>query len=231
MRRLAAIPFIAAGALAGAVLGVGASGLAAWDSLATSSPFLPAADPVAPPPADAGALASLELVGILVLDKQPRFSVRDTATGRSVWIPLAGTEEGLTVTAFDEHASTIVVSGRGGTRTLALREATIRSQPSGGSPAVAPPGGGGRPAAAAPMPLPAPLRQTTARADPAAGGVAPPQPRTTEEAEREARMLVSDLMEISMRERQRYEQQMRERQAQATAELQARAAAAAGERR
>jgi hypothetical protein len=207
-------------ALAG--LGGGARMAGALDSLLNSSPFLPAAAPVVPAPIDTGALAGLELAGILVIDKQPRFSIRDTASGRGTWIPLGGTEEGLTVTAFDEHASTITVSGRGTSRTLTLREAAIRNT-AANAPAPSVPGNVPRPAPAAPAPLP--VRPAMPPAQPA---LVPGPPRTTEEAEREARMLVSDLMEISMRERQRYEQQMRERQAQAAAELQARAAAAAG---
>jgi len=114
---------------------------------------------------------------------------------------------------------------RGETRTLVLRSpsktaarpnpgfaAATAPQPKPTLPQLPPP------VVAAQPPVPQPAAGTVPAADigPAGGQLPPVIPLTTrEEQEREARMLVSDLMEIGMRQRKAYEDAQRAAKAEA----------------
>jgi len=174
-------------------------------SLRNNSPFVPpAAGPAAP--AENQALATIEFTGFFVLGSKPSFSLRDTATNRSFWIDLSQTVEGLTATAYDADTHTVTITGRGGVRTLGLKEARIVSAPA--IPAT-PPLPAPVPAAAAAPPRPL----TIAEQLPA--NLTPPQ-RQQRTQEIEARMMVSDLLEIGQQERARYQEEQRRRPAPAT---------------
>ena len=173
---------------------------AAPASLRQVSPFAPPDGPA--PVADSQALGSIELTGILVMDKKPRFNLHDLASNRSFWILLGQSQNGLTATGYDAASNSVVVEGRGGVRAIRLKEARVISVPVPPSGMVANsgatmPGGQPRPIAL-PEPLPANLT---------------PQQRVQRQQETEARMMVSDLLELSMQERARYQEQMRRRAA------------------
>lgn len=182
------------------------------ESLRDRSPFLPPAAQKSNAQGDA--LSSIELTGILSVDGKPKFSVRDTSSGRSFWIGLGETEEGLTIRSYDEAASSVVVEGRGESRQLVIREARVTTATGIPVPiqVAGPPGQPARMAAIIPNPPPPPARpqqapaQQSAPRQMAADGTAP---KTDAEKERDARLLVSDLLEISIKERKRYEENQR----------------------
>jgi hypothetical protein len=192
-----------------AFLAAASAGVAGVESLHERSPFVPPSAPQLAN-ANANALSTFELTGILSVGGTPQFSVRDTSTGRSFWLSLGETQEGLTARSYDEAASSVVIEGRGARRNIVIREARVTTAP--------PP----------PVVTPLPPRQTASNPTVAAGAAQPAvQPvapsakkeaqaqlkdakgRTNEEAERDARLLVSDLMELSVQERKRYEENQR----------------------
>jgi hypothetical protein len=190
-----------------AVLTAASVAMAGVESLRERSPFVP---PAAPQQADANAnaLSTFELTGILSVGGKPQFSVRDTATGRSFWLGLGETQEGLTARSYDADTSSVVLEGRGARRNIVIREARVTT-------AVPPPPALAAVASQARQP-PNPQIATGAT-QPAAQPVTPAakkqavdaKGRTNEEAERDARLLVSDLMELSVQERRRYEENQR----------------------
>jgi len=175
-------------------------------SLQTNSPFAAAGSgPTAS--TESQALATIEFTGVFVLGNKPSFSLRDTATNRSFWIDLGQTVEGVTATAYDAESHSVTITGRGGVRTLGLKEARIVNAPV--PPAVAT---SSAPASAAVPATPAvPPRQLTI-----AEQLPPnltPQQRQQRTQEIEARMMVSDLLEIGQQERARYQEEQRRRTA------------------
>jgi len=177
------------------------------ESLQERSPFLP---PSAPKSAAQGdALSSIELTGIFSLNGKPKFSVRDTSSGRSLWIGLGETEEGLTIRSYDESKSSVVIEGRGGSRNVVIREARVTTAPSTPIPiqVAGPPGQPARMATI--IPNPPPQQQRPQASQPQQATSAATGPKTDAEKERDARLLVSDLLEISIQERKRYEENQR----------------------
>ena len=190
-----------------AILAAVSTGFAGTESLRERSPFVP---PSAPRQADAGAnaLSTIELTGILSVGGKPQFSVRDTSTGRSFWLGLGETQEGLTARSYDEAASSVVIEGRGARRNIVIREARVTTAaPSPPVVTAQPPqqsstGPQVVTGTAQPAVQPSAKKQAQAQLKDAKG-------RTNEEAERDARLLVSDLMELSIQERKRYEENQR----------------------
>lgn len=193
-----------------AILATASTAGAGVESLRERSPFVP---PLAPQQSeiDANALSSFELTGILSVGGKPQFSVRDTSTGRAFWLGLGETQEGLTARSYDEPSASVVLEGRGARRNLVIREARVATAP--------PP-----PLAVNTLPVPQPGYSSPqpAATAPSQTSQVPPSPkkqaqalvrddkgRTNEEAERDARLLVSDLMDISIQERKRYEENQR----------------------
>jgi len=178
------------------------------DSLRERSPFVP---PSAPQQTDANALSTVELTGILSVGGKPQFSVRDTSTGRSFWLGLGETQEGLTARSYDAAASSVVIEGRGARRNIVIREARVTTAPPP-PPVVAaqpPPQNTSNPAVVAGGAQPAVQPMTPAQKKQAQAQVRDAKGRTNEEAERDARLLVSDLMDLSVQERRRYEENQR----------------------
>ncbi len=167
-------------------------------ALRAQSPFLPASTPPAATSASTdGALAALQLSGISVIGDDQRFNLVDSRNKRSFWIALRETQEGFTVESYDAASDAVVVRRGGETRRLELRQSRIVVT---------------EPVSAAPV--------IVAGGDPAPGvrreGVDeirnPQTPAQIKQAEFEARMLVSDLLELSMQERAR-QKALREQQA------------------
>lgn len=184
------------------------------------------------PPADAATVATvaetIEFAGVTTVGKSTDLIFYDKTAKKSRTVPLGGeTVEGIQVLRYEADKQQAVVKINGAQKTLPLRK--------GAGPVNAP-----NPVAATPtgfnVPSPAPLPTTPALANtsgqapwsqapaatPALSGNAPAQPVTTAPApvpadpvqrqEQEARMLVSDLLEIGMAQRKAYEEAQRRAQ-------------------
>ena len=156
---------------------------AAGSELTHESPFLPTGGVTAA----AADSATLQLAGISVIEPKTYVLLVDTANAgksRSRWIAVGSKADDLEVLSCDVDKSEAVVRTGSDVKTLILRKpAGIKGGTvSSSMPLVGPAGGI--------MPQVAPLV-------------------TREEKEREARMLVSDLLEIGMRQRKAYEEAQR----------------------
>jgi hypothetical protein len=180
------------------VLSALATGLilrAADMELTRESPFLPAGA-VAGTPAGS---ATLQLAGISVIEPKTYILLVDTtnpAKSRSRWLAVGTKADDLEVLSCDVDKDEAVVRVGSDLKTLTLRK------PAGAH-------GGAMPGLSA-QPPPLPL------VGPAGGALPQVAPLVTrEEKEREARMLVSDLLEIGMRQRKAYEEAQRKATADA----------------
>lgn len=174
-------------------------------AIAAQSPFVPSGKPDKPisEKATNADLAALQLSGISALGPELRFNLVNPRTKKSFWVRLNGTVSGFTVTAYDQKTSAVVVEHGGSSRRITLRRPTFI-------------------AAAQPAAVQTPLKPPepyTPIPDTVEGVDEIKDPKTPEEikqAEYEARMLVSDLLQISMQERERQrllrEQQQNEQQ-------------------
>ena len=167
---------------------VAVTAASAQTALPKDSPFLPA-----PGSAASGGTTSqegLELAGVSSTAKNTLVCIYDNQTKRSHWIPVNATVEGIKVLAYDSTLDQVSLSVGGQKKVLRLRKATI----SGSGVANSNPG-----AAAAGFATPAvmPITQGTPQPPPAPGSIA--------QQETEARMLVSDLLEIGIQQRKAYE--------------------------
>lgn len=143
------------------------------------------------PPASDADLDALQLSGISMIGSERLFNLVDTRTQRSFWIPLKGSQNGFTVTAFDRDNDKIVVKRGAFTRTIALRKSVLVA-PTPSRPAAPP-----APVVSSMPPLNELPKEGVAELKD------PKTPAEIKQAEFEARMMVSDLLEISMRERER----------------------------
>lgn len=132
-------------------------------------------------------LDKIKFTGFLILGEEMTVSLYDTESKQSIWVPLDGDEEGITVNEFNEVDGTISVSLLGKTREIAINENEIiainRSEP---------------------------VRTAVAKAP-----VAKKKPERIKDPEilkkeEEARLFVSDLLASSMLQREKYR---REREA------------------
>jgi len=156
----------------------------AQTALPKDSPFLP---PAGTAVASAGAAETLELAGISGTGKTTLVCIVDTQTKRSHWIAVDATVEGIKVVAFDarQEQATVLVGGQ--QKILRMRRASVAS----GTNAAG--------TAAASFSTPSiPVTQGVPQPPPAPGSVA--------QQETEARMLVSDLLEIGIQQRKAYEE-------------------------
>lgn len=165
--------------------------LLAADEASQPSPFLPASGgPVQPSPESS---ATYEFVGVTATQTQTLVSIRRLSDQRSVWIPVGQTVAEITVVGYNPTREEVTLRTPGASLTLRLRDQ---------SPAPVTPSAGD-----APRPLPAPAA-TMRKLAPVA---VPSKPLSTqEEKEFEARMLVTDLLEIGQQQRKAYEEARRE---------------------
>jgi len=168
------------------VLGA-ASFARAEESLRTPSPFLPPAG-AAQPGGAAKEDAAFQLSGMTVVGRDTLLSITRMEDKRSQWIPVGKTVAEITVVSYDPKTEQAVIRVAGREHRLTLKKASV--QPAPAQPATVPP-----PAEHKPAP-PAPTKE------PAAVVLPPMTPQ--EEKEMEARMLVSDLLEIGQQQRQAY---------------------------
>ncbi len=196
----------------------GISNAAAQQSgLPKQSPFLPADAPAAAPANS----ESYELAAVSTVGKKTTVNVYDKTAKKGRWIAVGESVEGISVVSYDAKRELIVARIAGAEKTLTLRR-------SGGPNGVAQAGGAQpmfRPAAANPMPaiVPTTVPQTAVPQTAVQGfsvapapGTAPlpkqeppPTPGSVAHQEQEARMLVSDLLEIGMAQRKAYEEAQR----------------------
>jgi len=158
---------------------------------ANAQTALPKESPFMPAPGSASAVApaneTLELGGFSGTGQTTVVCITDTQAKRSHWIPVGSTTEGIKVLSFDatKDQATITVGGR--QKTLRMRKSTVAaaSNPS---------------AASASFATPVPIAPTQGTPQP------PPAPGSVAQQETEARMLVSDLLEIGIQQRKAYEE-------------------------
>ena len=179
--------------------GVGSRGIAQTEE--SDNPFRPTGG-AAPAAVSTGnaELDALQFSGLSSIGTQRSFNFTDARTRKSFWIPLNGTENGFSVVSYDETNEQVVVRYGTHQRPLSLRKAVLVAAP--GAPTAGPT----RPAA---------TTVTAAAPQPRGSGVDeiknPKTPAEIKQAEYEARMLVSDLLDISMKAR---EEQRKLREAQ-----------------
>jgi hypothetical protein len=172
--------------------------------------------------AQAAAHETIEFAGISTMGKHTELIFVDKNTKKNFWIAKGETKEGITVLNYDSKREEAVVTINGAQKTLPLKQvatskpgATVRAVPAvptGFNVAPQPP----LPPVAVPGSAPVsvtPAVVTPAPVSPAPAPTPKPEQPTTPEgvakAETEARMLVSDLLEIGMAQRKAYEEAQR----------------------
>jgi hypothetical protein len=152
-------------------------------SLVSDSPFAPAGSAAAMGKA---ADQDFELAGSSSEGSNISVCIFERHAKHSQWIPVGGTSDGIHVISFDSMHDRAVVIVSGQRKEIAMRTASVASLPQ-----------------AAParftqteMPGPSPLVPV---------GQAPAVTGTPEQQQREARMLVSDLLEIGVQQRKAYQ--------------------------
>lgn len=163
------------------------------------------------PSAESG--ETLEFAGVNTIGKKTDLRIYDKSTKKSRWIPLGETIDGITALKYDSRLEQAVVRANGVEKVLSMRKGTgpvnaPSVMPPMGTPTVvplpapAPPAVPSQPVASMPAPAAPPTP-----APPIPG--APQTPETVARQETEARMLVSDLLEIGMAQRKAYEEAQR----------------------
>lgn len=122
-----------------------------------------------------------ELVGMIASSKQTLVGITDKTTRKSVWIPVGSAAEGIEVVSCDAKQDTAVVRIRGEIQTLSMHGSVVVGATATGS-----------------LPLPAPFTAPSVRTS------------AQIEQEKEARLLVSDLLEIGIQQRRAYEAAQKE---------------------
>ncbi len=195
------------------------AGEAAPLALPKNSPFLPPAGAGAPAAA-AAVGENLEFAGVSSVGKRTDLIFHDKAAKKNHWVGLGETREGIEVVSYDDRREQVVIKHQGVQKTLPLRKGarTVASPAAPLPPGVLQPVTPAAPPAAAPALVfapaqPAPATGTPPPAEPPAPDpvkpAGPPIPETQLRQETEARMLVSDLLEIGMAQRRAYEEAQR----------------------
>jgi hypothetical protein len=186
------------------------------NGLPKTSPFVSASTPAGA--ADISA-ETIEFAGVSIIGQKTDLIFHDKRSKKNHWIAKGETKEGISVVSYDDVREQVQVKINGVEKTLPLRK-------------NAKAGSGPRPVSPVQLgfnvPTPAATNATgavdlatvtggaagaaAANAQPAAANPPPPAPTTPESITRqetEARMLVSDLLEIGMAQRKAYEEAQR----------------------
>ena len=181
-------------------------------TLPKNSPFMPAPGPGQAAPA---AGENIEFAGVSSVGKRTDLVFLDKAAKKSRWIGIGETKDGIELLRYDARREQAVIRHNGVEKILNLRKGSAVSGAAGApgmqvhGPAptlamVAPPA---NPLVfstpAAPVAAPEPSNPAGAKPPP------PPLPEGIQKQEMEARMLVSDLLEIGMAQRRAYEEAQR----------------------
>ena len=179
--------------LAAFALGL-SSRAAAQSTPAKNSPFLPAPGSAVAAPTNSS--ETLQFSGVSVDGPKTFVSLLDTQTKKSRWIAVGSTIEGLNVVSYDAQRDQVVVRIGGADKTLSLRKSSgvTASANLNYTPLVAS------------FALPASATGAPAIPAPTMGTPVPPPTTPTAKAEQEARMLVSDLLDIGIIQRKAYEE-------------------------
>jgi hypothetical protein len=153
------------------------------------SPFLSAA-PSGAAAGGAGQSQAFELAGASVTSKRTDVCIYDVQAKRSHWIAVGESSNQIQVVSYDPIKDEVVIRANGTQESLTLRKPAVTIAASPGS------------SQAMPFPSPAPLPDSLHLAPPA---VPPAKSSEMARQEREARMLVSDLLEIGIEQRKAYE--------------------------
>lgn len=214
--RATLIPFVLVTAAAAADTNAG---------LPKSSPFQERGSAAAP---TATANESIEFAGVSTVGKRTDLIFYNKTTKKSHWIAKGETKDGISVVNYDERREQAVVKINGAEKTLSLRKgAGPTSSPKNAPPLPATVGLANPatpipaadtmqklgPALPDPANVPPPQTVVAAPNQPAASNQpaapATPEAQAQQKAETEARMLVSDLLEIGMAQRKAYEEAQR----------------------
>ncbi len=152
-------------------------------ALVSNSPFAPTG---AAGMAASAAQDNYQLAGSTSQGTDVSVCIYATQTKRSLWIPVGGEVDGVHVISYDDTNDIAVVKVGGGQKSLSMRKATIGSARATSQSF----------AAAEASPAPAPIAD--------AGG--PKSADSIQREQREARMLVSDLLEIGVQQRKAYQE-------------------------
>lgn len=189
-------------------LAFAAAGVAADASspLPKTSPFQSASTPAA---ATSAASETIEFAGVSTIGKKTDLVFKNKTSNKVSWIAKGETKDGISLLNYDPDKEQAVVKFNGAEKVLTLRKAASAS---GGVKPVAPIPTGFNVATATPLPASVPAPAATAETSAPAAPVssAPMTPQTEQQKqETEARMLVSDLLEIGMAQRKAYEEAQR----------------------
>jgi len=186
--------------VAGVPLGVSAQSAAANDS------------PFAPPPGAVGAPSAapeaFELAGASATGQETEVCIYNSQTRHSNWIAVGATADGIKVLSFDPDRDQAVVTMNGERKVLALRKAAVTQT---SMPAYLQ-----NLASASPV-TPVPVSDTSFVRPVQAPASTDPKVLKDERDAREARMLISDLMEIGVQQRKAYAEAKAKAAAQAAA--------------
>jgi len=171
---------------------VAAMALLHGQALPSQSPFLPSTSATGE-----DLNAAYGLLGMTVVGKQTLLSISRLSDKRSFWVPLGETVAEVTAVSYDSKSDEAVIRADGRMLTLTLRKGVVLPRSA--------------------MPVEAARSPAPVTPAPAAEAVQVPSgPMTVQqEKEMEARMLVTDLLEIGQEQRKAYE--LAQRQAAARA--------------
>jgi hypothetical protein len=172
-------------AAASLALTVGAAVAFGQTTLVANSPFAPAGTAAA---AGAAPAEAYELAGSSVQGSTVLVCIFDRQAKHSEWIPVGGASGTIQVISYDRLHDKAVVTISGTRKELGLRSAAVAKIAASETPAPVAP-------ASVPAPNPAPAAPLT-----------PETKATLAHDQNEARMLVSDLLEIGVQQRKAYQE-------------------------
>ena len=155
-------------------------------ALVASSPFAPVGAPAGS--AEKAPAEAFELAGSSVQGSQVTVCIFERQKKHSSWIPVGGDADGVHVISFDRAHDTAEVTIQGARKQLTMQKSLVASSN--------PPSANRAPGQRTPPGL-----VPTASSPPEA----PPAPSAAARDQREARMLVSDLLEIGVQQRKAYQ--------------------------
>jgi hypothetical protein len=141
----------------------------------------------------------IELAGVSTVGDRTDLIFHNKTSKKNTWVRVGATADGITALKYDPHLERAVVRIDGVEKVLTLRTGT------GPVNAPMPP----PVAAIPPVPPPANAAPGTPGLSPTGAATAPATPDAVAKQENEARMLVSDLLEIGMAQRKAYEEAQR----------------------
>jgi hypothetical protein len=191
---------------------------AAFASAAENTSALPKESPFKGPATAAAptqAAETIEFAGVSAVGKRTDLIIYDKAAKKSHWIGVGETKDGISVVNYDARREQAVVKINGAQKVLPLRKGTGPvNTPAGVTPVatgfnVPPQSLPANAVAVNVQPAPAPAAPAPSAPATNAPAPAPGTPEAQVKQETEARMLVSDLLEIGMAQRKAYEEAQR----------------------